>query len=51
MWKQFLEKLACKHEWENIESIEVRYIINDNITNLKYLYLCKKCGKFKKITM
>lgn len=48
MWKELVnlvEKLSCKHEWKEIKEIK----INDDFsgTYWKFLFVCKKCGKFK----
>lgn len=53
MWQaliKLVEKWACRHEWERKEAwIEVesnKYgYRNHDVT----LYVCKKCGKFKKV--
>lgn len=44
------EKLYCKHDWE----LKEKYDSTNNLTGrTNYgsvsLYICKKCGKFKKI--
>lgn len=50
--KQGLQKLACLHDYKEIKSLGIYENYNDKLP-VKYtlLYQCKKCGKFKKITM
>ena len=47
--KQILEKFTCKHEW----SLEVEHYVTYNgvKTGVIRLFICKKCGKFKKIKL
>lgn len=62
MWKLIIEKLFCKHDWEQINEInipsEFDNIVQNNYkptslydTTRKYIsdYQCKKCGKFKRL--
>lgn len=39
-FKMILEKLSCKHEWQ----IAAKTIYLDGV---KYMLICKKCGKIK----
>lgn len=45
---RLLEKLTCSHEWECVSHYEWR---GNSIyrTSWTDTYVCKKCGKFKKI--
>ena len=45
--KSLLEKWSCKHEWEKWDYIKVR----DDFGGIYYVthFVCKKCGKFKRI--
>ena len=49
--KQLLEKLACKHNWyEQQRFNNMANSIDHKIpSKIKIIYICKKCGKFKKI--
>ena len=51
MWeilKQMLSKLACMHDWKLEKAI--RWYNDDNEpVAYTHIYICKKCGKFKKI--
>lgn len=50
--KGLLQKLSCKHDWELIETTRVFDEFSGNLPAYrKHLYVCKKCGKFKKIKM
>ncbi len=50
-------KIVCHHDWQEKQAIE--HIRRDSIlidapariTGFTYLYVCKKCGKFKKIDL
>lgn len=47
MLKQILEKLFCKHKWQQYKEVEVR---TESIEKWHiFHFICKKCGKFKKI--
>jgi len=59
MWKaliKLVEKWACCHEWEVENKItssgEREYTSGKKIeyTDIKYLYICKKCGKWREYT-
>lgn len=45
---RFLEKLTCSHEWEHLNTYKWEA---GDFTRTKWeeTYVCKKCGKFKKI--
>lgn len=50
--KQLFDKWSCSHEWAKIE--EVATYASDYANKpykRTYLYCCKKCGKFKKVTI
>lgn len=50
--KQLFSKWSCSHEWDQLKEIAT---YEGNCSNRPYkrtyLYCCKKCGKFKKITI
>lgn len=37
----WLKKYLCCHEWQNLDTL-------DYLDHTNHLYVCKKCGKFKK---
>ena len=45
--KSLFEKWACKHEWEKWDCISV----HDDFGGIYYVthFVCKRCGKFKKV--
>lgn len=45
--KQILEKWACKHEWEVWDKVNVKDDFGGRYTVTHFV--CKKCGKFKKV--
>ena len=53
MWQaliKLVEKMACRHEWEKIEEWTETGQDKYGIHCYDYaLYVCKKCGKFKKV--
>ena len=54
MFKDLLEafkkKFLCCHEWEQIKESEVYWSETDKRPTLvEITFLCKKCGRFKKI--
>ena len=55
MWQaliKLVEKWACKHEWEKIEEWTETDQDKYGIHCYDYaLYVCKKCGKFKKVQL
>lgn len=42
-----IEKLCCKHDWKEYERWSVSTDIGGRYTCI--LFICKKCGKMKKI--
>jgi hypothetical protein len=44
---QILDKLGCHHEWEHIGTVNVESDFSG--TYSIYHFVCKKCGKFKKV--
>jgi hypothetical protein len=44
--KNLFPKLFCTHDWEAVEAVKYRGFVANYII---HLYVCKKCGKFKKI--
>lgn len=55
MWELILDwfrKKTCIHDWEEIKSVSTFETDTDKRPYKRtYLYLCKKCGEFKQITM
>jgi hypothetical protein len=54
MFKDLLEafkkKFLCCHEWEQVKQSELYWSGTDKCpTWVEITFLCKKCGKFKKI--
>lgn len=53
MWQaliKLVEKWACRHEWEKIDEWTETDQYRNSISSYDYaLYVCKKCGKFKKV--
>ena len=48
--KKLLEKWSCKHDWELFKHIKVYdEFSNDIPCGHKYIFICKKCGKIKRI--
>lgn len=46
----FKKKFLCCHEWEQIKESEVYWSETDKRpTWVETTFLCKKCGRFKKI--
>lgn len=46
IFEQLIEKICCKHHWK----LEDEWTSQNFITTVGYkLYVCEKCGKFKKI--
>ena len=41
--------MRCKHEWELKQQVEYRKASNGKVVEVEFLYICTKCGKFKKI--
>lgn len=44
-----LEKWACMHEWEPKTWAKWRDKDDGRVTYQEELYICAKCGKFKKV--
>lgn len=53
MLKKLLDKLCCKHDWEELKHINVYDDVK--YSNLPayhiYLFKCNKCGKLKKVKL
>ena len=53
MWKaliKLVEKWACRHEWQVLENwIEEEYRGRFSYSYDVTLYVCKKCGKMKRV--
>lgn len=50
--KQLFNKWSCSHEWDQLEEIATYESAHSSRPYKRtYLYVCKKCGKFKKITI
>jgi hypothetical protein len=51
--KKIINKLCCSHEWEEVSHIKTYSQSNNRELPIQidYLYCCKKCGKFKQITI
>lgn len=49
---ELLSKWSCRHEWQEINKTQV-YDGNkfDLPVEISITYICKKCGKFKKIKL
>jgi hypothetical protein len=46
----FKKKFLCCHEWEQVKKSELYWSGTDKYpTWVEITFLCKKCGKFKKI--
>ena len=43
----WIEKIACHHDWQLISTVHVRNEFGG--TFQEYQWVCKKCGKFKKL--
>ncbi len=43
-----INKWACCHDWQLNKEIEVE--CDGEIVNHKFIYVCKKCGKFKTLS-
>lgn len=47
---QLLEKWACKHEWSTYRKADVYDEFGDRFPiYAKYMFICRKCGKIKKV--
>lgn len=50
--KKIINKLCCSHEWEEVSHIKTYSQSGGELpVQIDYLYCCKKCGKFKQITI
>lgn len=46
----FKKKFLCCHEWEKVKETKIYWISTDKYPSIvEATFLCKKCGKFKKI--
>lgn len=45
--KRFLDKWLCCHEWETYAKVDVETDLGGRYT--RYILICKKCGKIKKV--
>lgn len=46
----FKKKFLCCHEWEQVKQSKIYWSESDEYPTLvEVTFLCKKCGKFKKI--
>ena len=47
---QLLEKWACKHEWSTCRKVNVYDEFDERLpVYTKYMFVCRKCGKIKKV--
>lgn len=46
---KFLEKLLCKHQWEELKQVRVQYFFGD-VGEILVL-ICRKCWKTGKIKL
>ena len=47
---KLLEKWMCKHDWDLFKHIKVYdEFSKDMASGHKYIFICKKCGKIKKV--
>lgn len=47
---KILEKFLCKHDWGLFEHIEVYDEFTRDIPSYNtFIFICKKCGKIKKV--
>ena len=54
MFKDLLEafkkKFLCCHEWEKVRETKIYWSDTDKYPSIvEITFLCKKCGKFKKV--
>ena len=49
--KRLFEKLLCDHRWVKINSAEVFEAGYKRPTKYITLFVCEKCGKFKKVRL
>lgn len=49
---QLLEKWACKHEWSKFREVNVYDEFSGSLPiNTKYMFVCRKCVKIKKVKL
>lgn len=48
---QWLEKIACHHEWGIHSEIQAEDKSKGTIVLIRQTLICKKCGKIKQITL
>jgi len=46
---RMFEKLFCLHDWEETHDVKVYGNREDPPTKIVCVYLCRKCGRFKKL--
>jgi hypothetical protein len=49
-----IKKLFCLHKWEKVKEIDTYWgekKDGDSPTSMILIYICKECGKFKKIEL
>ena len=51
MIKQWISKHFCHHEWEKAHQADYYHTNEDSPNRVIILFMCKKCGKFKKIKL
>lgn len=51
MIKDLLTKISCHHDWELASKISVCEYGETTPYEIKATYICRKCGKFKKINL
>ena len=53
MLKQIIEKFLCKHSWDLVRKVDVydtSFCNNpQRPVRTEFLFVCGKCGKFKKL--
>lgn len=47
LFTNLIEKMCCKHDWQPWNTVNVRDDFGGHYT--VYHFVCKKCGKFKKV--
>jgi hypothetical protein len=50
MIRAIIEKLTCKHQWEERSRASKESTISGNILSVSVLYICAHCGKMKRQT-
>lgn len=46
---QIIDKWGCHHKWKL--EVETKVLLNDYGYYYRRIYICEKCGKFKKIKL